>query len=50
MGGPVLVDIAPAGEVIPGLSGKMVIHAGPPIEWQNMCDAQKGAIIGQVLY
>jgi hypothetical protein len=49
-GDPVLVDIAPAGEVIPGLSGKMIIHAGPPIEWQRMCGAQRGAIIGQVMY
>jgi hypothetical protein len=49
-GEPVLVDIAPAGEVIPCLIGKMVIHSGPPIEWQNMCGAQRGAIIGQVLY
>jgi hypothetical protein len=49
-GDPVLVDIAPAGEVIPGLSGKMVIHSGPPIEWKRMCGAQRGAIIGQVLY
>ena len=49
-GEPVLVDIASAGDVIPGLKGKMVIHAGPPIEWKNMCGAQRGAIIGQVLY
>jgi Protein of unknown function (DUF1116) len=49
-GDPVLVDIAPAGEVIPGLTGKMVIHSGPPIEWQRMCGAQRGALIGQVLF
>ncbi len=49
-GDPVLVDIAPAGEVIPGLAGKMVIHSGPPIEWKRMCGAQRGAIIGQVLF
>jgi hypothetical protein len=50
VGEPVLVDIAPAGEVIPGLQGKMITHAGPPIEWQRMCGAQKGALIGMVLY
>ena len=49
-GEPVLVDIAPAGEVIPGMQGKMITHSGPPIEWPRMCGAQKGAIIGQVLY
>jgi hypothetical protein len=50
LGEPVLVDIAPAGEVIPGMKDKMITHAGPPIEWQNMCGAQKGAIIGMVIY
>ncbi len=49
-GEPVLVDIAPACEVIPGMQDKMVIHAGPPIEWQRMCGAQQGAIIGMVMY
>jgi hypothetical protein len=49
-GEPVLVDIAPAGEVIPGMQGRMITHSGPPIGWPRMCGAQKGAIIGQVLY
>ena len=50
MGEPVLVDIAPAGDVIPGMEGKMITHAGPPIEWKRMCGAQRGAIIGMVRY
>ena len=49
-GEPVLVDIAPAGEVIPGLKDKMVLHSGPPIEWSRMCGAQQGTVIGMVLY
>jgi hypothetical protein len=28
----------------------MITHAGPPIEWERMCGAQQGAIIGMVLY
>jgi len=47
---PVLVDIAPAREVIPGLKEKMIIHSGTPIEWRRMCGAQQGAIIGQTIY
>lgn len=47
---PVLIDIAPACEVVPGLLDKMVLHSGPPISWENMCGAQKGAIIGEVIY
>lgn len=50
LGEPVLVDIAPAGEAIPGMAGKMITHAGPPIAWRQMCGAQKGAIIGMVLF
>jgi hypothetical protein len=50
LGEPVLVDIAPAGEVIPGMKGKMITHAGPPIEWNRMCGAQQGAIIAMTLY
>ena len=49
-GDPVLVDVAPAGEVIPGMEGMMITHSGPPIEWGRMCGAQQGAIIGMVLY
>jgi hypothetical protein len=49
-GEPVLVDIAPAGEVIPGMQDKMILHSGPPIEWARMCGAQRGAVLGMVLY
>jgi hypothetical protein len=50
IGDPVLVDIAPAKEVIPGMEGKIITHAGPPIDWREMCGAQKGAIIGMTIY
>jgi hypothetical protein len=49
-GEPVLVDIIPAREVIPGMKDKMITHAGPPIEWSRMCGAMQGAIIGMVIY
>lgn len=47
---PVLVDIAPAIEVVPGMKEKMITHAGPPIPWEKMGGAQRGAIIGEVLF
>src|SRR3972149_10615548 len=47
---PVLVDIAPAGEVIPGLKDRMIFHSGPPIDWERMCGAQRGAMIGVALF
>lgn len=49
-GDPVLVDVAPAAEVIPGMHDRMITHSGPPIEWRRMCGAQQGALIGSVLY
>ncbi len=47
---PVLVDIAPAIEVVPGMKEKMITHSGPPISWEKMGGAQRGAIIGEVLF
>ncbi|HET7421659.1 MAG TPA: DUF1116 domain-containing protein [Candidatus Dormibacteraeota bacterium] len=47
---PVLVDVAPAREVVDGLEGRMILHAGPPIAWQRMCGAMRGSVIGLVLW
>jgi hypothetical protein len=47
---PVLVDVAPAGEVVEGLEGRMILHAGPPIAWDRMCGAMKGSVIGLVTW
>jgi hypothetical protein len=43
---PVLVDVRPAGEVIKELKEHVVLHAGPPIEWERMCGPMKGAVAG----
>ena len=29
---------------------KLILHAGPPISWARMCGAQRGAVIGAILY
>ncbi|HEV8534835.1 MAG TPA: DUF1116 domain-containing protein [Candidatus Limnocylindria bacterium] len=47
---PVLVDIAPAGDVVPGLEDRMILHSGPPIAWERMSGAQRGSCIGIVRY
>jgi len=47
---PELVGVDTAVKCIPGFKSKMILHAGPPIEWQDMCGALKGAIIGAVLH
>lgn len=49
---PVLVDVAPAREVIPAFqrTEKLVLHAGPPVSWERMCGAQKGSAVGIALF
>jgi hypothetical protein len=47
---PVLVDIKPAREVMPGMAEKTILHAGPPIEWERMCGPMRGAVIGALIY
>jgi hypothetical protein len=46
----VLVDVRPAGEVIPGLERDMVLHAGPPIDWQQMSAPVRAAAVGALLH
>jgi hypothetical protein len=47
---PVLVDVCKAADVIPRLGRHMILHAGPPIVWPEMCGPLRGAIAGAVLY
>ena len=53
-GAPLLVDVVPAGEAIPGLAGdageRKVLHAGPPVAWERMCGPMRGAIAGAVVF
>jgi hypothetical protein len=37
-GVPMLVDITSARSVLPGLSGRTLLHCGPAIEWDRVCD------------
>lgn len=46
---PVLVDILPAIDIIPGMTKKMILHAGPPIEWGRMCGPMQGAVVGALI-
>ena len=46
---PVLLDVAVAGDVIEGLEGRTILHAGPPIAWPDMCGPLRGAIAGAIV-
>jgi hypothetical protein len=47
---PILIDVAPASQVVDGLEGRMILHSGPPITWERMCGAQRGSVLGLVLF
>jgi hypothetical protein len=46
---PQLVSVARAGDVVPGLAGRMLLHAGPPIGWERMSGPMRGALTGATL-
>ena len=46
---PVIEGIAVAGDAIPGMQRRMILHAGPPVAWDKMCGPMQGAILGAVL-
>ena len=47
---PILRRVARAGDVIPTLNGRMLLHAGPPISWDRAAGPLRGAMIGACLY
>ena len=49
-GDPVLVDVTSAGDAISELKDLVVLHAGPPIDWQDMCEPMWAAIVGAIRY
>jgi hypothetical protein len=47
---PVLIDILPAKEAIPGMKKNLILHAGPPVSWERMCGPVQGAVMGALIY
>ncbi len=47
---PILKGLARAGDVIPGMRDGLLLHAGPPIEWERMSGPLRGAVIGALIY
>ena len=47
---PMLVDVLLARDTIPALAGgRLILHAGPPIDWERMCGPMRGAIAGAIV-
>jgi hypothetical protein len=49
-GRPLLVGMGIAREVIPAMHERMILHAGPPVDWERMCGPQRGAVMGALIY
>ncbi|HEY2189946.1 MAG TPA: DUF1116 domain-containing protein, partial [Caldimonas sp.] len=47
----VLIDVATARDVLPGMAGgrQLIVHAGPPIAWRSMCGPMQGAVLGAAI-
>jgi len=46
---PVVVGVAKAIDVIPGMHDKLFLHAGPPVTWARMAGPVRGAMIGAMI-
>ncbi|MEQ1804959.1 MAG: hypothetical protein ABL900_06235, partial [Burkholderiaceae bacterium] len=48
---PVLTGVATARDVLPGMANgrRLIVHAGPPIDWAKMCGPMRGAVLGAVV-
>lgn len=47
---PTLIKLGKAGDDIPGMTKKTILHSGPPVSWERMSGPQKGAVIGGLIY
>lgn len=47
---PVLLDLQPAIEVLPGMSRETVLTSGPPMRWSDYSGGQRQAILGGALF
>lgn len=47
---PVLVGFGQAIDVVPGMTKKTILHAGPPIEFERMAGTMKGAVTGALVF
>jgi hypothetical protein len=47
---PLLTGVRSARDVVPDMTDRTFLHAGPPIDWDGMSGPLRGAMIGAVLY
>ncbi|MGN6791061.1 MAG: DUF1116 domain-containing protein [Streptosporangiaceae bacterium] len=47
---PVLIDVAAAGDVVPGMTAQTILTSGPPMPWSEYYGGQRNAVIYGALY
>ena len=47
---PQIVGVGRAHDVLQGMTERTILHAGPPIEWEDMSGPLRGAVIGAALH
>jgi hypothetical protein len=47
---PVLLDVQPAIDVVPGMTRTTILTSGPPLSWDNYTGGQRNAILGGILF
>ncbi|HJO91596.1 MAG TPA: DUF1116 domain-containing protein, partial [Anaerolineales bacterium] len=47
---PILTGIATARDVVPNMEDNLLLHAGPPVEWEQMSGPMQGAVIGGLIF
>ncbi|HEX5621025.1 MAG TPA: DUF1116 domain-containing protein, partial [Solirubrobacteraceae bacterium] len=47
---PCAVTVAPARDVVPGLRDGLLLHSGPPIAWERVCDPQRRALTAAAVF
>lgn len=47
---PVLIGYDQAINVVPGMTKTTILHSGPPITWDRMCGAMRGAVTGAIVF
>ncbi|MGI9379855.1 MAG: DUF1116 domain-containing protein, partial [Methyloligellaceae bacterium] len=47
---PVVDGIGRARDDIPDMDDRIILHAGAPVAWEDMCGPMKGAILGATVY
>ena len=47
---PALVGMGVALDTIPGMKRDLILHAGPPVNWDRMCGPMRGGIMAALMY